>query len=77
MKAPAFGTPTVKVPAKTTAQTASTKASVVNNKTVNNSPVYNITVTTNTNASANDIATVVADKIQSVESQRIKGSRLE
>ena len=77
MKAPAFGTPTVKVPAKTSAQTAGTKAATVNNKTVNNSPVYNITVTTNSNASANDIATVVADKIKSVESQRINGSRLE
>ena len=77
MKAPAFGTPTVKVPAKTSASTSGAKTSTINNKTVNNSPVYNITVTTSSNASATDIANVVADKIKSVESQKIKGSRLE
>jgi hypothetical protein len=78
MKAPAFGTPTVSVPKQVSTNPTGQKSSVINNSsTVNNSPVYNITVTTSSNASATDIANVVADKIKSVESQRIKGSRLE
>jgi TP901 family phage tail tape measure protein len=78
MKAPAFGKPTVSVPKQVSASPTAQKSSVVNNSsTVNNSPVYNITVTTNSNASPGEIATIVTDRIKSVESQRIQGSRLE
>ena len=69
-------TPSFKDPSKTLTQVLndSSKKSVITNVN-NSSPVYNINISTNSNASPTDIANLVSQRIKSVDSQRLKESR--
>jgi TP901 family phage tail tape measure protein len=71
MKPPNFKeplNPSAKVP-------QSSITSIVNNNINNSSPVYNINVSTGSNASPSEIANLVTEKIKSVDSQKLKESR--
>ena len=71
MKTPSFRDPSsssIQIPNN------SSKKSVTNNVN-NSSPVYNINISTSSNASPADIANLVSQRIKSVDSQRLKESR--